>query len=265
MKILIIIMEIILYFTERARLSRMLQDKGYFYKRFSIFKTKPLLKILIMLLYILSALFPLCFIVFNDILFYSVKRKIETDIDSLKPYLIPMTEREKQFHENVKNVKSREEVLDLLESPLTNEQTETLTDKRKSKGLKTNQKSLRKFQNRLLPLAYTLDEVEYISENLNIPYTLATDGTINMAFLGMDEKNNFKSYVDGENVTFNIIGLDEAKDSTFIVFTSCGEELTDPLIENIRIMRKNKSVCSIPTSSDAYEFVTNDKKLERVL
>lgn len=265
MKILIIIMEIILYFTERARLSRMLQDKGYFYKPLSIFKTKPLLKILTMVLYILSALFPLCFIVFNDILFYSAKRKIETDIDSLKPYLIPMTEREKQFHENVKNVKSREEVLDFLKNPLTNEQTENLTDKRKSKEVKTNQKSLRKFQNRLLPLSYTLDEVKYISENLNVSYTLATDGCVNIAFVGMDEKSNFKSDVDGENVTFNIIGFDEASEATFIIFTSCPEELTDPLVEKIRIMRKNKSVCSIKASSDTYEFVADDRKLERTL
>lgn len=265
MKILILVLEIILYFNSRSRLSRMLQDKGYFYKPLSIFKTKPLLKILTMVLYILSARIPLCFIVFTEILFYSAKRKIETDIDSLKPYLSPMTEDEKQFQEKLKKAKSGEEMFELLGERLTQMKVKNHGEKSESKESKVNPKSLRKFDKRLLPLSYTLDEVKYISENLNVSYTLATDGCVNVAFVGMDEKSNFKSDVDGENKTFNIIGFDEASEATFIIFTSCPEELTDPLVEKIRIMRKNKSVCSIKASSDTYEFVADDRKLERTL
>lgn len=265
MKILILVLEIILYFNSRSRLSRMLLNKGYFYKPLSIFKTKPLIKILIMMLYILSARFPLCFIVFTEILFYSAKRKIENDIDSLKPYLSPMTEKEKQFQESLKKAKSDEKKLQLLSERLAQVQAKNHANKSESKESKVNQKSLRKFDNRLLPLAYTLDEVEYISDNLNVSYTLATDGCVNMAFVGMDEKNDFKSCIDGDNKIFNIIGSDEAKDSTFIILTSCSEELTDPLIEKIRIMRKNKSICSMETNVETYEFSSEDRKLERTL
>ncbi len=257
MKILIFVLEFLLYFMRRARLSRILVNKGYFYKPFSIFKRKPLVSVSIMLLYGLSAQFPLCFIVFTEILFYSAKRKIENDIDSLKPYLRPMSDEEKDFYDNVQNTKSHEEFKGLLESELFHNISSVDND--------LDKKSLRKYKTRLLPLAYTLEEVEYISEKLNVSYTLATDGCVNMAFVGMDEKNNFKSYVNGENKIFNIINSEDAKNSTFVIFTSCDEKNVDCLVENIRIMRKNKRACSIEMNINTYEASSKDKKLERKL
>lgn len=257
MKILIFVLEFILYFMRRARLSRILVNKGYFYKPFSIFKRKPLVSVSIMLLYGLSAQFPLCFIIFTEILFYSAKRKIENDIDSLKPYLRPMSDEEKDFYDNVQNTKSHEEFKGLLESELFHNISSVDND--------LDKKSLRKYKTRLLPLAYTLEEVEYISEKLNVSYTLATDGCVNMAFVGMDEKNNFKSYVNGENKIFNIINSEDAKNSTFVIFTSCDEKNVDCLVENIRIMRKNKRACSIEMNINTYEASSKDKKLERKL
>lgn len=257
MKILIFVLEFLLYFMKRARLSRILVNKGYFYKPFSIFKRKPLVSVSIMLLYGLSAQFPLCFIVFTEILFYSAKRKIENDIDSLKPYLRPMSDEEKDFYDNVQNTKSHEEFKGLLESELFHNISSVDND--------LDKKSLRKYKTRLLPLAYTLEEVEYISEKLNVSYTLATDGCVNMAFVGMDEKNNFKSYVNGENKIFNIINSEDAKNSTFVIFTSCDEKNVDCLVENIRIMRKNKRACSIEMNINTYEASSKDKKLERKL
>lgn len=241
----------------RARLTRILVNKGYFYKPFSIFKRKPLVSVSIMLLYGLSAQFPLCFIVFTEILFYSAKRKIENDIDSLKPYLRPMSDEEKDFYDNVQNTKSHEEFKGLLESELFHNISSVDND--------LDKKSLRKYKTRLLPLAYTLEEVEYISEKLNVSYTLATDGCVNMAFVGMNEKNNFKSYVNGENKIFNIINSEDAKNSTFVIFTSCDEKDVDCLVENIRIMRKNKRACSIEMNINTYETSSKDKKLERKL
>ena len=257
MKILIFVLEFLLYFMRRARLTRILVNKGYFYKPFSIFKRKPLVSVSIMLLYGLSAQFPLCFIVFTEILFYSAKRKIENDIDSLKPYLRPMSDEEKDFYDNVQNTKSHEEFKGLLESELFHNISSVDND--------LDKKSLRKYKTRLLPLAYTLEEVEYISEKLNVSYTLATDGCVNMAFVGMDEKNNFKSYVNGENKIFNIINSEDAKNSTFVIFTSCDEKNVDCLVENIRIMRKNKRACSIEMNINTYEASSKDKKLERKL
>lgn len=257
MKILIFVLEFLLYFMRRARLSRILVNKGYFYKPFSIFKRKPLVSVSIMLLYGLSAQFPLCFIVFTEILFYSAKRKIENDIDSLKPYLRPMSDEEKDFYDNVQNTKSHEEFKGLLESELFHNISSVDND--------LDKKSLRKYKTRLLPLAYTLEEVEYISEKLNVSYTLATDGCVNMAFVGMNEKNNFKSYVNGENKIFNIINSEDAKNSTFVIFTSCDEKNVDCLVENIRIMRKNKRACSIEMNINTYEASSKDKKLERKL
>lgn len=257
MKILIFVLEFLLYFMRRARLSRILVNKGYFYKPFSIFKRKPLVSVSIMLLYGLSAQFPLCFIVFTEILFYSAKRKIENDIDSLKPYLRPMSDEEKDFYDNVQNTKSHEEFKGLLASELFHNISSVDND--------LDKKSLRKYKTRLLPLAYTLEEVEYISEKLNVSYTLATDGCVNMAFVGMDEKNNFKSYVNGENKIFNIINSEDAKNSTFVIFTSCDEKNVDCLVENIRIMRKNKRACSIEMNINTYEASSKDKKLERKL
>lgn len=257
MKILIFVLEFLLYFMRRARLTRILVNKGYFYKPFSIFKRKPLVSVSIMLLYGLSAQFPLCFIVFTEILFYSAKRKIENDIDSLKPYLRPMSDEEKDFYDNVQNTKSHEEFKGLLESELFHNISSVDND--------LDKKSLRKYKTRLLPLAYTLEEVEYISEKLNVSYTLATDGCVNMAFVGMDEKNNFKSYVNGENKIFNIINSEDAKNSTFVIFTSCDEKDVDCLVENIRIMRKNKRACSIEMNINTYEVLSKDKKLERKL
>lgn len=257
MKILIFVLEFLLYFMRRARLSRILVNKGYFYKPFSIFKRKPLVSVSIMLLYGLSAQFPLCFIVFTEILFYSAKRKIENDIDSLKPYLRPMSDEEKDFYDNVQNTKSHEEFKGLLASELFHNISSVDND--------LDKKSLRKYKTRLLPLAYTLEEVEYISEKLNASYTLATDGRVNMAFVGMDEKNNFKSYVNGENKIFNIINSEDAKNSTFVIFTSCDEKNVDCLVENIRIMRKNKRACSIEMNINTYEASSKDKKLERKL
>ena len=257
MKILIFVLEFLLYFMRRARLSRILVNKGYFYKPFSIFKRKPLVSVSIMLLYGLSAQFPLCFIAFTEILFYSAKRKIENDIDSLKLYLRPMSDEEKDFYDNVQNTKSHEEFKGLLESELFHNISSVDND--------LDKKSLRKYKTRLLPLAYTLEEVEYISEKLNVSYTLATDGCVNMAFVGMDEKNNFKSYVNGENKIFNIINSEDAKNSTFVIFTSCDEKDVDCLVENIRIMRKNKRACSIEMNINTYEASSKDKKLERKL
>lgn len=257
MKILIFVLEFLLYFMRRARLTRILVNKGYFYKPFSIFKRKPLVSVSIMLLYGLSAQFPLCFIVFTEILFYSAKRKIENDIDSLKPYLRPMSDEEKDFYDNVQNTKSHEEFKGLLASELFHNISSVDND--------LDKKSLRKYKTRLLPLAYTLEEVEYISEKLNVSYTLATDGCVNMAFVGMDEKNNFKSYVNGENKIFNIINSEDAKNSTFVIFTSCDEKNVDCLVENIRIMRKNKRACSIEMNINTYEASSKDKKLERKL
>lgn len=257
MKILIFVLEFLLYFMRRARLSRILVNKGYFYKPFSIFKRKPLVSVSIMLLYGLSAQFPLCFIAFTEILFYSAKRKIENDIDSLKPYLRPMSDEEKDFYDNVQNTKSHEEFKGLLESELFHNISSVDND--------LDKKSLRKYKTRLLPLAYTLEEVEYISEKLNVSYTLATDGCVNMAFVGMNEKNNFKSYVNGENKIFNIINSEDAKNSTFVIFTSCDEKNVDCLVENIRIMRKNKRACSIEMNINTYEASSKDKKLERKL
>lgn len=257
MKILIFVLEFLLYFMRRARLSRILVNKGYFYKPFSIFKRKPLVSVSIMLLYGLSAQFPLCFIAFTEILFYSAKRKIENDIDSLKPYLRPMSDEEKDFYDNVQNTKSHEEFKGLLASELFHNISSVDND--------LDKKSLRKYKTRLLPLAYTLEEVEYISEKLNVSYTLATDGCVNMAFVGMDEKNNFKSYVNGENKIFNIINSEDAKNSTFVIFTSCDEKNVDCLVENIRIMRKNKRACSIEMNINTYEASSKDKKLERKL
>ena len=257
MKILIFVLEFLLYFMRRARLSRILVNKGYFYKPFSIFERKPLVSVSIMLLYGLSAQFPLCFIAFTEILFYSAKRKIENDIDSLKPYLRPMSDEEKDFYDNVQNTKSHEEFKGLLESELFHNISSVDND--------LDKKSLRKYKTRLLPLAYTLEEVEYISEKLNVSYTLATDGCVNMAFVGMNEKNNFKSYVNGENKIFNIINSEDAKNSTFVIFTSCDEKNVDCLVENIRIMRKNKRACSIEMNINTYEASSKDKKLERKL
>ena len=257
MKILIFVLEFLLYFMRRARLSRILVNKGYFYKPFSIFKRKPLVSVSIMLLYGLSAQFPLCFIAFTEILFYSAKRKIENDIDSLKPYLRPMSDEEKDFYDNVQNTKSHEEFKGLLESELFHNISSVDND--------LDKKSLRKYKTRLLSLAYTLEEVEYISEKLNVSYTLATDGCVNMAFVGMNEKNNFKSYVNGENKIFNIINSEDAKNSTFVIFTSCDEKNVDCLVENIRIMRKNKRACSIEMNINTYEASSKDKKLERKL
>lgn len=257
MKILIFVLEFLLYFMRRARLSRILVNKGYFYKPFSIFKRKPLVSVSIMLLYGLSAQFPLCFIVFTEILFYSAKRKIENDIDSLKPYLRPMSDEEKDFYDNVQNTNSHEEFKGLLESELFHNISSVDND--------LDKKSLRKYKTRLLPLAYTLEEVEYISEKLNVSYTLSTDGCVNMAFVGMNEKNNFKSYVNGENKIFNIINSEDAKNSTFVIFTSCDEKNVDCLVENIRIMRKNKRACSIEMNINTYEASSKDKKLERKL
>ena len=147
MKILIFVLEFLLYFMRRARLSRILVNKGYFYKPFSIFKRKPLVSVSIMLLYGLSAQFPLCFIAFTEILFYSAKRKIENDIDSLKPYLRPMSDEEKDFYDNVQNTKSHEEFKGLLESELFHNISSVDND--------LDKKSLRKYKTRLLPLAYT--------------------------------------------------------------------------------------------------------------
>lgn len=257
MKILIFVLEFLLYFMKRARLSRILVNKGYFYKPFSIFKRKPLVSVLIMILYVLSAQYPLCFIAFTEILFYSAKRKIENDIDSLKPYLRPMSDEEKDFYDNVQNTKSHKEFKGLLESELFQNIRSVDND--------LDKKSLRKYKTRLLPLAYTLEEVEYISENLNVSYTLATDGCVNMAFVGMDEKNNFKSYVNGENKIFNIINSEDAKNFKFVIFTSCDEKDVDCLVENIRIMRKNKRTCSIEMDINTYEVSSKDKKLERKL
>ncbi len=257
MKIIIFVLEFLLYFMRRARLSRILVNKGYFYKPFSIFKRKPLVSLSIMLLYGLSAQFPLCFIAFTEILFYSAKRKIENDIDSLKPYLRPMSDEEKDFYDNVQNTKSHEEFKGLLESELFHNISSVDND--------LDKKSLRKYKTRLLPLAYTLEEVEYISEKLNVSYTLSTDGCVNMAFVGMNEKNNFKSYVNGENKIFNIINSEDAKNSTFVIFTSCDEKNVDCLVENIRIMRKNKRACSIEMNINTYEASSKDKKLERKL
>ena len=163
----------------------------------------------------------------------------------------------KDFYDNVQNTKSHEEFKGLLESELFHNISSVDND--------LDKKSLRKYKTRLLPLAYTLEEVEYISEKLNVSYTLETDGCVNMAFVGMDEKNNFKSYVNGENKIFNIINSEDAKNSTFVIFTSCDEKDVDCLVENIRIMRKNKRACSIEMDINTYEVSSKDKKLERKL
>lgn len=259
MNVLIIILEIVLHISRRAMLTQHLAEKGFFYKRFSLFKTKPLRNILVMVLYILSMQFPICFLIFNEILYRTIKGKIETDIDSLKPYIKPMSEGAKIVYAAAKKDLSFDEFVKTI-----NEQTAQINQVNVNKNNGTKNGGLKGFENRLVPLAYTLEEVKYLSDNLGSIFTLVNDGDVNMAFIGMDEEYNFKSYVDGKYKTFRILDFAEAKDSTFVVYTSCENELTDFLIDNIRTMRKNAGICSIGTTTDNFA-VEKERKLGRTL
>lgn len=259
MNIFIIIIEVALFISRRSLLSLHLAEKGFLYKRFSLFKTKPIRHALVMILYILSMRFPICFLIFNEILYRIIERKIETDIDSLKPYLKPMSEEVKiAYDASLKNLSFDEFMKTIKEQSAQINKVSA----NKNNGLKNG--GLKGFETRLIPLAYTLEEVKYLSDNLGLTFTLVNDGDINMAFIGMDEEYDFKSYVDGEYKTFRILDFAEAKDSTFVVYTSCENELTDLLIDNIRTMRKNTGICSIGTTVDTLA-VEKERKLERTL
>lgn len=256
MKILIIVMEVALHMARRAILSQHLAKKGFLYKHFSLFKTKPLRNILVMFSYILSMQVPICFLIFNEILYRLIKEKIETDIDSLKPYIKPMSEEVKiAYAASLKNL-SFDEFIKAI-----NEQSARI-NKNNRNGL--NNSVLNGFETRFVPIAYTLEEVKYLGKCLDLPFTVVNDGEINIAFLGMDEEYDFESFIDGKYRTFKILDFEAAKDATFVVYAPCENEFTDFLIQNIRTMRRNSGICSIGTTTDTFTM-EKERKLERTL
>ena len=235
---------------------RKLVYRGYFPDISKIINSKHSLKTILLILLSASTFVfaPFIFAIIAETIYFKVVKKINNDIDSLKEYLISLTEDEKDAFFGAKNSKSRDEVFKKI-------CRKYLKSNRKRK--KTEKKVVKKmtFENRLIPLAYTLDEVEYISNSLNMPFTLANDGNVNVAFIGIKIEDNITGTLNGEETPFSIISTKDASDKTFLVFTDFDDELTS-IIDNIRIMRKNKSICSMNSSMQeiSYEEV---KKLER--
>lgn len=169
---------------------------------------------------------------------------------TIKKFLIPMTDKEKEQYSKMKGKIEKLRFTAVI-SGNENEDEEFF-------GFIGNQAIVVDhgltsiYNEKLLPLDYTLDEVKELNAATTYSYRIGTIGGKNIAIIGIPNPDSpvkriqFKSENYKMTHTYNIMTEEEAQDKKFIVYpyTTHNEEEVQKIIEKIkqdRINRKTKS------------------------
>ncbi len=180
---------------------------------------------------------------------------------------VPMTDKEIEQFNNIK-YKYNQLLYTLFLFTNTNEEKELIFD-----GIQPIiiDNCLLKLEEKLLPLAYTLEEVMYLNNLTNNSYRLGKVDGVNTAIIGIPNSQykvlrvNYDFENELETHDFNEISLEEAKDKTFIVYLFNPNPVIKEKVDNgiIDIQNKRDSKRKVVSRIDNLSL-TNNYVLKRI-
>ena len=156
--------------------------------------------------------------------------------------LIPMTQEEKDFYSRLEG---RFQKVMCATFSITKKEEEELMGFDGKHPIIVDHGLMSIYNEKLLPLAYTLDEVKRLNEATTYSYRIGKVDGRNVAIIGIPNSNKavcrleFVKEDGGVKHTYESISEEEAQNSTFIVypFSSDDEEEVQKVIEEIRASR----------------------------
>ena len=170
-----------------------------------------------------------------------LKRSVMND-PQIQEALIPMTQEEKDFYSRLEG--RFQKVMCATFSIAKKEEEEFMGFVGKHPII-VDHGLMSIYNEKLLPLAYTLDEVKRLNEATTYSYRIGKVDGRNVAIIGIPNSNKavcrleFVKEDGGVKHTYESISEEEAQNSTFIVypFSSDDEEKVQKVIEEIRASR----------------------------
>lgn len=169
---------------------------------------------------------------------------------TIKKFLIPMTDKEKEQYSKMKGTIEKLKFTAVISGKINDD--EEFFGFIGNQAIVVDHGLTSIYNEKLLPLDYTLDEVKELNEATTYSYRIGTIGGKNIAIIGIPNPDSpvkriqFKSENYKMTHTYNIMTEKEAQDKKFIVYpyTTHNEEEVQKIIEKIkqdRINRKTKS------------------------
>ena len=169
---------------------------------------------------------------------------------TIKKFLIPMTDKEKEQFSKMKGKNEKFKFTAVISGKENDD--EEFFGFIGDKAIVVDHGLTSIYNEKLIPLDYTLDEVKELNEATTYSYRIGTIGGKNIAIIGIPNPDSpvkriqFKSEDYKMTHTYNIMTEEEAQDKKFIVYpyTTHNEEEVQKIIEKIkqdRINRKTKS------------------------
>ena len=169
---------------------------------------------------------------------------------TIKKFLIPMTDKEKEQYSKMKGKIEKLKFTAVISGKENDD--EEFFGFIGDKAIVVDHGLTSIYNEKLIPLDYTLDEVKELNEATTYSYRIGTIGGKNIAIIGIPNQDSpvkriqFKSEDYKMTHTYNIMTEEEAQDKKFIVYpyTTHNEEAVQKIIEKIkqaRINRKTKS------------------------
>ena len=184
---------------------------------------------------------------------------------TIKKFLIPMTDKEKEQYSKMKGKIEKLKFTSVISGKENDD--EEFFGFIGNQAIVVDHGLTSIYYEKLLPLDYTLDEVKELNEATTYSYRIGTIGGKNIAIIGIPNPDSpvkriqFKSEDYKMTHTYNIMTEEEAQDKKFIVYpyTTHNEEEVQKIIEKIkqdRINRKTRSEEELaqkqPISEKAY-------------
>ena len=184
---------------------------------------------------------------------------------TIKEFLIPMTDKEKEQYSKMKGKIEKLKFTSVISGKENDD--EEFFGFIGNQAIVVDHGLTSIYNEKLLPLDYTLDEVKELNEATTYSYRIGTIGGKNIAIIGIPNPDSpvkriqFKSEDYKMTHTYNIMTEEEAQDKKFIVYpyTTHNEEEVQKIIEKIkqdRINRKTRSEEELaqkqPISEKAY-------------
>lgn len=170
-----------------------------------------------------------------------LKRSVMND-PQIKEALIPMTQEEKDFYSRLEG---RVQKVMCATFSATKEEEEEFLGFVGKHPIIVDHGLMSIYNEKLLPLAYTLDEVKRLNEATTYSYRIGKVDGRNVAIIGIPNSNKaicrLESAKEDKGVkhTYEPMSEEEAQNNTFIVysFSSDNEEEVQKVIEEIRASR----------------------------
>lgn len=169
---------------------------------------------------------------------------------TIKKFLIPMTDKEKEQFSKMKGKNEKFKFTAVISGKENDD--EEFFGFIGNQAIVVDHGLTSIYNEKLLPLDYTLDEVKELNEATTYSYRIGTIGGKNIAIIGIPNPDSpvkriqFKSENYKMTHTYNIMTEEEAQDKKFIVYpyTTHNEEEVQKIIEKIKQARINKKTKS---------------------